>query len=169
MLATYPQSCAYKSVITSDNGGATGITLNSPPRARWTFREFVFSVLLTALLFCSEIGKPALRSEEIDYEAVASRLVLTSQVPYRAPLRLVVRRKPVGFFRHPDRMDLGEYNIGVYIREVLECGHQLEIVPHDLEPLIARRRRCQECLDAEALPLKKPVRSAKPEAESEAA
>ena len=113
-----------------------------------------------ALLFSGFRTKSA-RFEDIDIEGVTSALVSRQVGPYRAPLRRVVLRKPIGFFRHPDRQDLGEYNIGVYIRETLECGHKLDVIPHDAEPLIARYRRCRKCL-AEALPPKKPVRSVRP-------
>lgn len=126
----------------------------------WRLFELSIALLILAELFCSEFGQLPLNFDEIDMQAVASRLMPTSQEPYRAPLRSVVHRKPIGFFKYPDRIDLGEFNIGVYMRETLECGHALNITPHDSEPLIARRRRCRECLDAAAvLPPKKPSRS----------
>lgn len=92
--------------------------------------------------------------KEIDWTEVASRLTMSGS---RA-LRLVVRRKPVGFQPHPDQ---APNMISIYVVETLECGHeQTYHFIEEVEMLVARRRVCRECHGLlSSLPPKKPSAS----------
>lgn len=66
-------------------------------------------------------------------------------------LRLVVERIPVPVY-------LAQHYQTFYIRERLECGHEIRQFPYG-DPLIAKRRICPHCARAGALPPKKPAQS----------
>lgn len=159
MLATSLQSCAYKSVFTSDKTGE---------RILCKARQVLASGLIAGILFFSEFGRKPLDYKNIDFEEVSSALMSPTHEPYRAPLRIVTLRRPVGTLKYPDRADLGNFNISFHVCETLECGHRLTVYIHDLEPLTAKRRRCRECLEA-ALPPKKPASSVGPDSAERAA
>jgi len=75
---------------------------------------------------------------EIDWTEVASRLMTGSR-----QLRLVVKRKPIGFVPYPDS---APEMVSIYVIETLECGHdQVYMFLDDVEPLVAKRRNCREC------------------------
>ncbi|HXM64456.1 MAG TPA: hypothetical protein VN950_26585 [Terriglobales bacterium] len=71
-------------------------------------------------------------------------------MPAKAVLRKVVHRKPVPFMPYAHVPDY----LLVHVTETLECGHTLEIFP-GVDPLIAQRRRCQECDRGEVLDVRK--------------
>jgi hypothetical protein len=75
---------------------------------------------------------------------------LESRMLHRpAVLRLVVCRKPVPYCSFPERADALNF-LGAYVVETLECGHQMPVYFNPpLESLIAKRRRCKACDDAE--------------------
>ena len=76
--------------------------------------------------------------KEIDWTEVASRLMSSSR-----QLRLVVKRKPIGFVPYPDS---APEMVSIYVIETLECGHdQVYMFLDDVEPLVAKRRNCREC------------------------
>jgi hypothetical protein len=67
----------------------------------------------------------------------------------KAVLRLVVCRKPVPYLMHPEREDAAKF-LGSYVVETLECGHKVhQFFNPPVESLIAKRRRCRECDEAE--------------------
>jgi hypothetical protein len=78
--------------------------------------------------------------------------------PAKTALRKVVHRRPVPFRPYAH---VPEYLL-VYCVETLECGHTVETHPQ-ADPLIAVRRRCQECdrevVSIRSAPRKFPVRS----------
>lgn len=86
------------------------------------------------------------------------------KMPVKAALKRVVHRKPVPFMPYASEP---KYLL-VYVIESLECGHRVTVYPQ-ADPLIAARRRCQECDGGEVIAidaLKKPsvsVRFANPE------
>src|SRR6185437_7002374 len=91
---------------------------------------------------------------DIDLSEVASRLAMSGM----RSLRLVVRRKPVGFQPHPEQ---APNMISIYVVETLECGHeQTYYFIEDVEVLTAKRRVCHQCHGLSAsLPPKKPAQS----------
>ncbi|HEX3941556.1 MAG TPA: hypothetical protein VHX11_08760 [Acidobacteriaceae bacterium] len=151
MSTTSLQSCAYKYVFTSDKAGQQ--VFCKTRRTVWS--DLLVAVLVAAVLLFSEIGRKPLDPENLDFHEVASRLMPTSHEPYRAPLRIVTFRKPTGH-PHPSEPSL----ISISVRETLECGHKVTVFPGEHEPLIAKRRRCQECAAAVIVASpKKPVQS----------
>ena len=67
----------------------------------------------------------------------------------KAVLRLVLRRKPVPYCSFPEREDALNF-LGAYVVETLECGHEVSAFFNPpVESLIAKRRRCKKCDDAE--------------------
>jgi hypothetical protein len=72
------------------------------------------------------------------------------------PLHRVMQRIPRAYLRYPEREDRA-LHLGVYVIENLECGHAY-IAYAEVDPLIARYRRCLKCETGIAVP-KKPVRS----------
>ena len=71
-------------------------------------------------------------------------LSLTFPVLVRKPLRLIVARFPITFALHPG------YDLTYYL-DTLSCGHQ--VTTHSFESG-KKRRGCQECLGALAVPQK---------------
>jgi hypothetical protein len=63
-----------------------------------------------------------------------------NQMPAKAILKRVVHRKPVPYMPHATEP---QYLL-CYVVETLECGHSVTVYPQ-ADPLIAPRRRCQEC------------------------
>ena len=81
-----------------------------------------------------------------------------TKVPFRAMvervLRVVTSRKPKAFQPNPEQAP--SYLVA-YVTETLECGHKLDVnFIENVEPLIAKRRSCQECA---TLNKKKPSQS----------
>ena len=72
------------------------------------------------------------------------------------PLYRVIRRTPRAFLRYPEREDCEQF-LGVFVIEQLECGHAQDIFA-EVDPLIARYRRCHHCENGIAVP-KKPMQS----------
>jgi hypothetical protein len=66
-------------------------------------------------------------------------------------LRRVVERIPVPVY-------LAAHYVSFYVRELLECGHEVVAQPWG-DPLIAKQRLCPKCAQAEMVPPKKPVQS----------
>lgn len=73
-------------------------------------------------------------------------------MPAKAVLRRVVLRKPVPFLLYPERKDRADY-LGVYMVETLECGHELSTFPQ-IDPLIAKFRRCDKCDVPRVIPIR---------------
>jgi hypothetical protein len=125
-------------------------------------------LLVALVLFFSEFRKKPADLSSLDYSEVASALMPATHEPYRAPLRRVVFRKPKAH-QHPRRAQL----ISISVRETLECGHKLDVFPSEAEPLIAKYRRCPECMEVlkalASLPPKKPAQSVRAIAKDDAA
>lgn len=102
----------------------------------------------------SDFVTKTISAHDIDFSEVASRLTMSGS----RSLRLVVRRKPVGFQPHPEQ---APNMISIYVVETLECGHeQTYHFVEEVEMLTARRRVCRECCGLlQSLPPKKPARS----------
>lgn len=125
-------------------------------------RAFAFFL---AVVCCSLLWTPILaladNSPLPPYTATATSAVAVQgaspqespkQMPEpRAVLRLVVCRKPVAFCQFPERQDALDF-LGAYVVETLECGHSVhQFFNPPIESLIAKRRRCRECEDAEKI------------------
>ena len=74
-------------------------------------------------------------------------------MPAKSSLRKVVYRRPEPFMPYPNEP---QYLV-CFITETLECGHTLDVFPQS-DPLIAVRRRCQECQDVVPKKLPQSVR-----------
>lgn len=69
--------------------------------------------------------------------------------PAKSVLRLIVSRKPVAVCLYPEREDALNF-LTAHVIETLECGHKVETFFNPpIESLIAKRRRCRKCDEAE--------------------
>lgn len=148
---------------------ATSIMLSrSKPR---TCFELLISTLIVFSLFCSKIRTEPDSSQQVKWHEVSTLLMPDQQLAQKPTqeraLRLVVRREPFPFQPNENQPQLF-----VFVTETLECGHTLDIIPSETEPLIAKRRNCHECsgyYGALRLTPKKSPTSVKSEKKEEAA
>jgi hypothetical protein len=135
----------------SDKRGRVGILLNPRPQLRLPLSIAAAVLLFFTLVFL--IPSRLHASNSPSAVGVQGASPEDHYMPAKATLRRVVHRKPVPFRPYAH---VPEYLL-CHVTETLECGHTLEIFPQ-ADPLIAVRRRCQEC-DGEQNPiaaLKKP-------------
>jgi hypothetical protein len=97
-------------------------------------------LLCSVLTLISAFNSPAYALPGPSVGSTRGVLRGNALTPAKTVLRKVVHRKPVPFRPYTH---VPEYLL-VYCVETLECGHTVETHPQ-ADPLIAVRRRCQEC------------------------